>query len=161
MTDDMKNCGDCHECCHLPAIKPLVKEDFKTCGNLCKHDGCTIYKDRPIPCRAFNCLWRVNKVMDWQLRPDRCGVMFEMFPTEKTVIALMRPDAVWQKGPVKQLLDRMVGDGYCVWLIRKKDGVKERNIILPDGVTEKTAYARAIKIGQRVDIEPEEVEQVA
>lgn len=149
--DDMKSCGDCHECCSLPGIREF-KSDFTRCKHLGTHDGCTIYKDRPLPCRAFNCLWRVNKVMDWQLRPDRCGVMFEVFPTEKTVIALMRPKAKWQEGPVKQLIDRMVGDGYVVWMIREKDGVKERNMVLPKGVTVKTAEARAIKIGQRVDL---------
>lgn len=154
MTDDLKSCGDCHECCSMPAIRERGKPDFTRCPDLGEHDGCTIYGERPIACRGFNCLWRVNYALDWQLRPDRCGVMFEVFPTEKTVIALAREDAQWEKGAVKQLIDRMVVDDYCVWLIRRKPGadMKERNIILPKGVTEETARARAIKIGQRVDM---------
>lgn len=150
--DELKNCGDCHECCDLPAIRERGKEDFTCCPDLGEHDGCTIYKERPIACREFNCLWRVNYVMDWRLRPDRCGVMFEAFPNEKTIIALARTQAKWTEGPVKQLIDRMAGDGYCVWIIRinENTGKKERNIVLPQGVNEKVAQARALKIGQRV-----------
>lgn len=156
--DEMKSCGDCHECCHLPAIRDrhtheVFKSDFADCEYLGEHDGCTIYGERPIPCRAFNCLWRTNIVLDWQLRPDRCGVMFEVFPTEKTVIALTRTDAKWYEGAVKQLIDRMVLDDYCVWVIRlnKDTGNKERNIVLPKGVTQQTAEARAKMIGKRIE----------
>ena len=148
--EDLKNCGDCHECCSLPAIRDW-KDDFVACKHL-GLDGCEIYRDRPIPCRAFNCLWRVNEKLDSPLRPDRCGVMFEVFPTEKTVIALMRNWAKWNEGPVKQLIDRMVTDDYVVWMIRRMEDSdkKERNLVLPKGVTEKTAHARALKLGERL-----------
>jgi Fe-S-cluster containining protein len=148
--EDLKNCGDCHECCSLPAIKDW-KSDFTTCKHL-GLDGCEIYKDRPIPCRAFNCLWRTNYKLDAPLRPDRCGVMFEAFPNEKTVIALMQDNAEWETGPVKQLIDRMVTDDYVVWMIRrmKNSDKKERNLVLPKGITEKSAHARAVKLGQRM-----------
>ena len=138
----------------MPAISGF-KPDFTRCKYLGEHDGCTIYKDRPIPCRAFNCHWRISHKMDWRLRPDRCGVVFEVFPGERTVIGLARPDAEWREGAVRQLIDRMVTDDYVVWLIRinAETGKKERNMILPKGVTQKTAEARAIKIGQRVDLE--------
>jgi hypothetical protein len=80
--------------------------------------------------------------------------MFDWFPNEKTVIALMKPDAEWNKGPVKQLIDRMTFDGYVVWMIRRIEGSdkKERNLVLPKGVTEKVAHARAKKIGERADL---------
>jgi len=39
--------------------------------------GCSIYKNRPDPCREWFCAWRNLSELDDSWRPDRSGVMLE------------------------------------------------------------------------------------
>lgn len=73
----MQDCGKCTICCILPKI---IEMD-SPCGEYCKECipcvGCNIYKDRPEPCREFQCSWSQMNFAHIDLRPNNCGVMFE------------------------------------------------------------------------------------
>ncbi|TKW70576.1 MAG: hypothetical protein DI543_28680, partial [Bradyrhizobium icense] len=48
---------------------------------LCKHctgHSCSIYDSRPSVCRGWYCVWRVEKDLPDDMRPDKCGVMFSL-----------------------------------------------------------------------------------
>ena len=72
-------CGECTACCTLLAVAELNKPARWTCDHAgCQ--GCRVYDDRPMSCRAFNCLWlRGGLPSDPGLRPDKLGLMFDAF----------------------------------------------------------------------------------
>ena len=134
----MKECGECSLCCEIPPVPAISKPANHRCPFWDK--GCNLYPDHPGQCKTFVCLWLANEKLPDQLRPDRCGVMFETHWPEKTVLALVdpfRPDA-WRFGRVERLMKRMVRDGYVVWVVV---GTKKR-LFLPEGVTEEAARQR-------------------
>ena len=124
----MKECGGCTLCCVLPPVGEMDKPPNFRCKHACS--GCDIYETRPNECRAFECLWRFGKLHD-RMRPDRCGVIFELHKAQQTVIAMVdpfRPDA-WQNGITGTLIERMLVDDYTVWVVIGK----EKHLLLPEG----------------------------
>ena len=71
------NCGNCTMCCKLLNIKETESKP----GEYCKHcnpgTGCKIYEERPESCRIFECAWKQMEHTAEDLRPDKCGVLFE------------------------------------------------------------------------------------
>lgn len=88
----VSKCGSCTLCCDLLKI-PEVDSDY---GELCKHcdlnKGCKIYEDRPEACREFECCWLQMETVGIELRPDKCGVIFEKW-ADDIILATTR------KGP--------------------------------------------------------------
>lgn len=74
-------CGSCTLCCTLVAVGEIEKRGFTRCPHQSDPPalvvGCAIYADRPHSCRKWSCLFFENE--DWpdELRPDRCGVVFD------------------------------------------------------------------------------------
>lgn len=71
-----RSCGDCTACCTILGVPDLSKEPYQTCEKVCGQ-GCSIYQDRPSPCREFNCLWRQG-LFEEAHRPDKLGIMFSL-----------------------------------------------------------------------------------
>lgn len=87
--------------------------------------GCKIYETRPEVCRVTNCLWMNQDVVPADLRPDRCGVMFEIPPFSLVYVGYVdpkRPDA-W-KDPAPQLLIQKIKDAGNSVVILSKDKKK-------------------------------------
>ena len=81
--------------------------------------GCAIYDDRPESCLTYQCVWLQDQVMPDDLRPDRCGVMFEIPHGMNTIAGLVDPDRpnAWKAKRVRQLIGKFQEAGYPV-LIR-------------------------------------------
>ena len=77
-------CGDCNACCERFTI-PDAKwygEEGKPRDQLCDKwcNGCTIYEERPAPCRTFECLWlKINTTRGGtfpiELRPNKTNML--------------------------------------------------------------------------------------
>ena len=107
----VNECGDCTLCCTLLPIKALGKPANMTCVHCDR--GCSIHESKPFECHSFDCSWRQSGVDNDDLRPDKCGVVFEK--TDKsTVFGNVSP------GGVSNLARRQVQDfikqGYTVRL---------------------------------------------
>lgn len=72
----MMDCGGCIECCTALPIVELNKPIRVRCNHVCGN-GCTVYADRPQSCRIYMCMWLQMPEVGPELRPDRCGVIFE------------------------------------------------------------------------------------
>lgn len=83
-------CGGCTECCesfYIDSKKALVENEIELitidspAGELCQHCdknvGCTIHEDRPKICRDFMCAYAQQENAPIELRPDKCGIIFE------------------------------------------------------------------------------------
>jgi hypothetical protein len=77
-----RSCGECQACCEIKDIKETNSPLYNRCKHQCD-SGCSIYKDRPKPCRDYSCLWLQGIVSgDDRRRPDRLGLMFDVTGTE-------------------------------------------------------------------------------
>ena len=68
-------CGECTACCTAFPVKELKKPIATECDYA--DEGCKIYNDRPQSCQDCLCAWITQPVAVLELRPDKCGVIFE------------------------------------------------------------------------------------
>lgn len=75
------------------------------CPNWSGAVGCSIYDWRPVPCRAFHCVWRKAESLDDWWRPDRCGVII------RDVISDVPPAWAGRPGLTFDVMDHaVIGD---------------------------------------------------
>lgn len=122
-----KECDGCTVCCTVLRIPSLNKDADIPCTHCDR--GCRIYPKRPGECVRFQCLWSETPVLDPELRPDRCGIMFELYADERIVVAITTVAGAWQRARPLRLISQMTTDGYAVWVIEGKD----RHLFLPEG----------------------------
>ncbi len=67
-----RSCGACGLCCKILPIPHFQKPAGPWCVHSRPGKGCSIYADRPQPCRDFTCGWIRIPEMGDELRPDRC-----------------------------------------------------------------------------------------
>lgn len=135
----MKDCNNCSMCCKLPEYRGL-----KAYGVWCPHAdpkcygrSCKIYEKRPQGCKDFNCLWRTSAVLKEDMRPCKCGIVFEVFEPEKFILAMVdnhKSEAWKKKGPAK-VINSILKDGYFVWITTGK----QRHLLLPKGIRKQQA----------------------
>lgn len=70
-----KACGACNMCCKVLDIEELNKPAGPLCPNCIAGSGCAIYSSRPDVCRDYVCLWKSERALSPQLRPDRVGTI--------------------------------------------------------------------------------------
>lgn len=72
----MQICGQCTLCCKLLEIKDVKSKPNEWC-KYCTKKGCSIYVHRPQDCKEFRCAWLQMPYAGIEMRPDKCGVIFE------------------------------------------------------------------------------------
>lgn len=95
-------CGTCTACCTICRVVSLDKPH----GVRCAHEGpvgCSIYADRPHDCQQFECAYYSGLLDHPDLRPDKCGLMFE-----DTWVKLEHPDL--PDGKVHFLVGQLLSD---------------------------------------------------
>jgi len=94
--ESARECGPCQACCELPTVPELKKPMFTRCGNLCA-EGCSIYAERPVTCRAFVCAWlRGDAILADEDRPDQLGLMLETCVSERLGEAAIQYVQIWE-----------------------------------------------------------------
>lgn len=74
-----RECGECIACCKFVEInEPELKKPVDVLCKHCTGHSCSIYDSRPSVCRGCYCVWRVEKDLPDDMRPDKCGVMFSL-----------------------------------------------------------------------------------
>ena len=121
------SCGRCAACCFFFSIDELDKKFCTWCVHAKPADGggCTIYENRPTPCREYRCGWLVSqdipgKEMPLNMRPDHSRCMFSVHPenTKHTYVHCFPayPDA-WKKGQVWDKIQDLVERGGTVEVV--------------------------------------------
>jgi len=108
-------CGECTECCELLEVKTTKATDGKLielisvdsrAGELCiyceKNKGCKVYDERPTICRTFSCAYAQQKEMMIELRPDKCGIIFEKLD-EDLFLGTVRPNSKISEYGMRQI----------------------------------------------------------
>lgn len=69
-------CDGCTLCCELFNIPWMNSPPGKRCKH-CNGSGCDIYKNAPKQCLDFKCAYLQMKKVSINMRPDKCGIIFE------------------------------------------------------------------------------------
>ena len=124
----MRLCEECNLCCKL-----LETHDIPSrIGEYCNHceNGCKIYDKRPEECRTYQCMWsQMEKVSD-DLRPDKCGIIFDRITDD--VIAARIDEGLKLNGLLVAQVEYFKKEGFSVIIFRGKD----KKFFLNDGHTE-------------------------
>src|SRR5262249_3009165 len=116
-----KTCGACTACCDAVAVMSLGKGNWKRCfyqGDSC----CTIYPQRPIDCRAFECHWLSDTIQgDERLRPDNLGLIFTTARKEGTeyLTAVEVWDDATSQSPARDLIESLLSK-FAVVVLRRR-----------------------------------------
>jgi len=116
-------CGECSLCCDIPVIEELKKSAFILCSNYdtnCKN--CKIYDKRPEECRNFECAYYQSPKANIAIRPDKCGVMFEML-SPRIFFGNLHPNYEFSD-VAKGQIDAFIKQGYSVVLSQQNEKLK-------------------------------------
>jgi hypothetical protein len=120
------HCGSCRACCRGLGVTELEKPEWKACKHQSKAHGCKIYATRPLSCQQYECLWlswrKAGKPIPPQLRPDRCGVIFDEETHEDgpVIVARVAPessvDVLHEGWPLALLVGAMEATPYPIFV---------------------------------------------
>lgn len=129
-----RNCGSCTLCCKLYHVPEIAKAAGKWCQHCVTSKGCTIYTERPQPCRDFLCIWMQDAGLPDDWKPNQSKMIASL--SEATGFVHVRCDPsnpnIWRtksrhiflRNWSKQLLERGV---HLLVLIGE-----EAYVIMPD-----------------------------
>jgi hypothetical protein len=122
----MLTCGECTECCYAFPIEQLNKPP----NTQCKHcnNGCEIHDTKPDECSGFNCAYVQSKSNDENLRPDKCGIIFEKY-SDNIFLGTVRTDMDVSDAGHRQIRS-FLDQGYSVVLYSKH--ISELNYMICD-----------------------------
>lgn len=106
-------------CCNLLHI-PWMDSPA---GDWCKHcdvgKGCKIYNKAPTKCLAFRCAYNQMEKASVNLRPDKCGIIFEKIE-DKIFIGTVNPTEDQLKEDSKGQINAFLNQGFSVVLFNQK-----------------------------------------
>jgi hypothetical protein len=84
-----RRCGDCTLCCTYLRIPAADDSTWKKPWRQCQHclgRKCSIYVDRPDPCRVFKCLWLADSAIPRKFRPDKVKAFLAASKEQNAII---------------------------------------------------------------------------
>lgn len=115
-----RKCGECTLCCLLFEIRDINKKRNEVCIH-CSKNGCDIYNTRPDCCRGFDCAYLQSNNKNIELRPDKCGIIFERVG-DHVFFGLQDPRKELKDIALKQIKSFLI-QGFSV-IIENKGGRK-------------------------------------
>jgi len=103
-------CGECTACCTAFYIKWLDKPVHTPCVHC--NDGCLIHDDLDYECSSFECSYLQSNIDNDNLRPDNCGVIFELLEGNTFLATVIHGSEVTDTA--KRQMQSFVDQGYKV-----------------------------------------------
>ncbi len=136
-----RECGACSLCCKLAAIEELNKPANAWCTHCKPGQGCSIYTERPTPCRDFACDWLTDPYVPDYWRPISSHMILTRVTSGDQLILRVMVDAnyadLWKREPYLPHLVTLARKGLAenrfavhvlvgrrTWLIRP-DGIRD------------------------------------
>jgi hypothetical protein len=127
---------------HTPEFKrpPGVLCDFCNEGS-----GCNIYTVRPKSCVDFECMW-LNADWPVELRPDKCGMLFEDIKNHPTVIALVDSKicSSWKEQPIYNILLNLLREDRGILILNGT----QKDLLIPEGRTHEQVWYDIMRISK-------------
>jgi len=129
-------CDGCTLCCKLLSVPWMCSPPGEMCKDVIEGEGCAIFDSVPVKCLKYRCAYHQMDNAGIELRPDKCGVIFEKL-TEDIFIALS-DDTDVLLNIVKRQIDSLTREGFSVALCKVNKipiiylckGKKEEDIFL-------------------------------
>ena len=144
----MRDCRSCTLCCLFMKVPEYNSLEYEYCSNCTPNVGCSVYESRQEVCRKFGCLWWLQEQIPEHLRPDKCGVMFEITASPNLVFGYVHPDRplVWKLSSIQTLIRKLNEANYSVVLCLGKG---KGNLGFPvDGMTCEELRERTLEYGR-------------
>lgn len=110
----MLECGECTECCTAFPVVEFDKPAWRRC-DFCVGTTCIIYPTRPQSCKDCQCAYIQMEKCGLELRPDKCGIIFER--EHSTMVGTI----VGRTTPlVKRQIEMFKKEGFMVRLQARK-----------------------------------------
>ena len=139
-------CDGCTLCCELLDVPWMNSPAGEICKKCKKGIGCTIYNDAPKDCLDFKCAYNQMEKVSLDLRPDKCGVIFERV-TDTIFIGTVDPKREKPNQVVINQISAFLDDGFSVILFNKK--IKEPIIINAKGKTKQEIWLEFKKLEKK------------
>jgi hypothetical protein len=116
-------------------------------GDWCKHcdiaKGCKIWGEHPKECKEYYCMWVQQEKSSENMRPDRCGVIFDKI-ADDIILAKVDPDRKRLADDIKRQIKLFTNEGFSVVMVNQKIG--KPIIYGGKGKDEKEIWDEIIKI---------------
>ena len=136
MIQTAKACNGCGMCCYFLPFPGSGSVADKMCKHFSLISGCTKYEKRPDSCSEYQCLWMKDYKFPMNIKPDVCGVMFDLPKYAKTIIAYVDPARPYshQTITIITMIRALLNVGRGVMVYRGKR--HKRIFFVPRGATE-------------------------
>mgnify|MGYP001826403188 CR=1 FL=1 len=108
----MPNCGTCTACCTAFQIDWLEKPAHTPCIHC--DNGCKIHDDLHYECSSFNCSYIQSGVDNENLRPDQCGIIFELLKDDVFLATVIKDSEITDVA--KRQMQDFKDQGYRVMI---------------------------------------------
>lgn len=110
-------CDGCTLCCELLNVPWMNSPAGHVCKH-CKNNGCEIYNKAPKDCLDFACAYSQMEKASINLRPDKCGVIFERI-SNKLFIGTINPKMKQLSTVLMKQISLFMKDGFSVILFNR------------------------------------------
>lgn len=143
------NCGSCTLCCTVMKVEMVPAKPERCACPFEKDKACSIYHQRPDPCRGFECVWLCSqrwpdKALPSSERPDRTRVVLEV-NSKGNVIAHCETPEAWQGDRIRKRL--LIFARSTIVTLDHGDG--RVSLLKADGTTEDLEFLDVAPNGER------------
>ena len=107
-----RSCGTCTMCCKVLQIADLGKPAGIWCKHVKPGSGCTVYADRPLPCRQYFCEWMLDSRFGPEWKPDTAKFAVNPLLSDSNLLIAVDPNFpnAWRKEPYISQIRQWVKD---------------------------------------------------
>ncbi len=134
------NCSGCTLCCKLLRIPWMDSPESEYCRECESEVGCKIWEDRPEGCRSFGCSYYNVEKANENLRPDRCGIIFEK-ATKDIFFGTVDDNIVVLNEIVNVQINKFLDEGFSI--ILRHPQLKKPYILAAEGKTANDIWEEA------------------
>ena len=128
----MQGCDGCTLCCKLFEVKDLESSQNEYCRMCEPGVGCSIHSSRPDCCRIFQCCYSQMDKAGVELKPSKCGVVFEKI-ADNLILASLDIPIDSASSIVRSQVEHFRREGISV-MLQQFDPFKT-HCIMADGAT--------------------------
>lgn len=122
----MNKCGECNVCCKACVIDEIQKPAGTICW-LYVDKGCSVYENRPEPCKLYQCVYTTQNSLDTKYRPDNLGVLFEQPLNKQYWVGIELVSGALNTEACARLIRAMNNDGARI-LLKYLDGKLQHSL---------------------------------
>ena len=115
----MNKCGECTLCCKLLELHEIPSEIGVYCEKCIPCEGCTVHDNKPQECKDYQCMWTQMEHVSIDLRPDKCGIIFDRVASD--VITARLEEGKMINDLLMGQINHFINEGFSVLIFRGRE----------------------------------------